>query len=236
MKILVIPDIHLKPWMFDRAAELMNSGIAEKSVCLMDIPDDWGHGYDLDLYIKTFDKAIDYAKRFPETMWCYGNHDLSYIWMQTESGFSSFAMPTASSKLAALRNALVDDGLLAYIHRIDNVLFVHGGLTHAFVKFYASDIKYEDADAILERINNLGFPEMWDDASPIWYRPQYYNEKMYRATDMLQVVGHTPVMAIDRMENVLSCDLFSTYRNGEPIGTQEFLLIDTDSWEYRGIK
>ena len=236
MKILVIPDIHLKPWMFDRAAELMNSGIAEKSVCLMDIPDDWGHGYDLDLYIKTFDKAIDYAKRFPETMWCYGNHDLSYIWMQPESGFSSFAMPTASSKLAALRNALVDDGLLAYIHRIDNVLFVHGGLTHAFVKFYASDIEYEDTDAILERINNLGFREIWDDASPIWYRPQYYNEKMYRATDMLQVVGHTPVIAIDRMENVLSCDLFSTYRNGEPIGTQELLLIDTDSWEYRGIK
>lgn len=222
--------------MFDRATELMNSDIAEKSVCLMDLPDDWGHGYDIDLYIKTFDKAIDYAKHFPETKWCYGNHDLSYIWMQPESGFSSFAMPTVSSKLAVLRNALVDDSLIAYIHRIDNVLFVHGGLTHAFVKLYASDIEYEDTDTILERINNLGFREIWDDASPIWYRPQYYNEKMYKATDMLQVVGHTPVMAIDRVDNVLSCDLFSTYRNGAPIGTQEFLLIDTDSWEYRGIK
>lgn len=236
MKILVIPDIHLKPWMFDRAAELMNSGIAEKSVCLMDIPDEWGRGYDLDLYIKTFDKAIDYAKRFPETMWCYGNHDLSYIWMQPESGFSSFALPTVSSKLAALRNTLADDNLLAYVHRIDNVLFVHGGLTHAFVKYYASDIEYEDTDAVLERINSLGFREIWDDASPIWFRPQYYNEKMYRAADMLQVVGHTPVMEIDRTENILSCDLFSTYRNGDPIGTQEFILIDTETWNYKGIK
>ena len=236
MKVLVIPDVHLKPWMFDRAAELMNYGIAEKSVCLMDLPDEWGHSHDLDLYIKTFDKAIDYANHFPETKWCYGNHDLSYIWMQPESGFSAFAMPTVSSKIAALRNALADDSLLAYIHRIDNVLFVHGGLTHAFVKSYASDIEYEDTDAILERINDLGFKEIWDDASPIWYRPQCCNEEMYRAADMLQVVGHTPVMAMDRKENILSCDLFSTYRNGDAIGTQEFLLIDTASWEYMGIK
>lgn len=43
-------------------------------------------------------------------------------------------------------------------------------------------------------------------------------------------------MQIDRQDNVLSCDLFSTYRTGDPIGTQEFLLIDTETWDYRGIK
>lgn len=41
MKVLVIPDIHLKPWMFNRAAELLKDGIAGGAVCLMDIPDDW---------------------------------------------------------------------------------------------------------------------------------------------------------------------------------------------------
>ena len=40
MKVLVIPDIHLKPWMFNRAAELLKDGIAGGAVCLMDIPDD----------------------------------------------------------------------------------------------------------------------------------------------------------------------------------------------------
>lgn len=59
---------------------------------------------------------------------------------------------------------------------------------------------------------------------------------MYRETDILQVVGHTPVEEIDRLGNVISCDLFSTYRTGDPIGTQEFLLIDTVTWEYKGIK
>ena len=222
--------------MFDRATELMNYGMADKTVCLMDIPDEWGHRHDLDLYRETFDKAIKYARQFPETLWCYGNHDLSYIWMQPESGFSPFAVPTVSSKLAALRNSLPDDSQLAYIHKIDNVLFAHGGLTHAFVKCYAPDIEYDDTDAVIERINSLGFQEIWDDASPIWFRPQYYKEKMYREKDLLQVVGHTPVKEIERVGNLFSCDLFSAYRNGEPIGTKEFVLIDTETWEYQGIK
>ena len=115
-------------------------------------------------------------------------------------------------------------------------MFLHGGLTHAFVKYYANDVDYDDTDAVIEKINLLGRNEMWDDASPLWFRPQFYNEKMYKEEDLLQVVGHTPVMQIDRLGNMLSCDLFSTYSTGDPIGTQEYLLIDTVTWEYEGIK
>ena len=236
MKILVIPDAHLKPWMFDRAKEIMDTGAAEKALCLMDIPDDWGQEYNLGLYEETFDAAIRFQKAYPDTLWCYGNHDLSYEWLQYESGFSSMAIPVVQKKLSELRRALPDRNQLAYIHRIDDVLFVHGGLTHAFVKYYASDVEYDDADAVVEKINCLGRDEMWDDASPLWLRPQYYYEKMYRESNILQVVGHTPVEEIDRIGNVISCDLFSTYRTGDPIGTQEFLLIDTVTWKYKGIK
>ena len=236
MKILVIPDVHLKPWMFDRASEILNSGAAKKAVCLMDIPDDWGQEYNLGLYEETFDAAIRFQKEFPETLWCYGNHDLSYEWLQYESGFSSVAIPVVQKKLSELRRELTDRSQMAYIHRIDDVLFLHGGLTHAFVKYYANDVDYDDTDAVIEKINLLGRNEMWDDASPLWFRPQFYNEKMYKEEDLLQVVGHTPVMQIDRLGNMLSCDLFSTYSTGDPIGTQDYLLIDTVTWEYEGIK
>lgn len=236
MKILVIPDVHLKPWMFDRASEILNSGAAKKAVCLMDIPDDWGQEYNLGLYEETFDAAIRFQKEFPETLWCYGNHDLSYEWLQYESGFSSVAIPVVQKKLSELRRELTDRSQMAYIHRIDDVLFLHGGLTHAFVKYYANDVDYDDTDAVIEKINLLGRNEMWDDASPLWFRPQFYNEKMYKEEDLLQVVGHTPIMQIDRLGNMLSCDLFSTYSTGDPIGTQEYLLIDTVTWEYEGIK
>ena len=42
MKVLVIPDCHLKPWMFAQADAIMKKGIAEKAVCLMDLADDFG--------------------------------------------------------------------------------------------------------------------------------------------------------------------------------------------------
>ena len=236
MKILVIPDVHLKPWMFDRAKEIMDMGVADRAVCLMDIPDDWGQEYNLGLYEETFDAAIRFQKAYPDTLWCYGNHDLSYEWIQYESGFSSMAIPVVNEKLSALRRTLPDKSQMAYLHRIDDVLFVHGGLTDASVKNYAPDLDYDDIDAIIEKINCLGRNEMWDDASPLWSRPQFNYEKMYRESDILQIVGHTPVREISRLGNVISCDSFSTYRNGVPIGTQEYLLIDTATWEYEGIK
>ena len=73
VKILVIPDIHLKPWIFDRAEEILRAGKADMAVCLMDIADDWNKEYDLTSYEQTYDAAISFAREFPDTFWCYGN-------------------------------------------------------------------------------------------------------------------------------------------------------------------
>lgn len=73
MKVLVIPDVHLKPQMFKQATALLRAGAAERAVCLMDIPDDWDKQFDIALYEETYDEAIRFAKKFPETAWCYGN-------------------------------------------------------------------------------------------------------------------------------------------------------------------
>ena len=54
---------------------------------------------------------------------------------------------------------------------------------------------------------------------------------MYREEDLLQVVGHTPVNRIERYGSVISCDVFSTFQNGKPIGTQVFPVIDTEKGE-----
>lgn len=136
MKVLVIPDVHLKPFMFQQAAALMRQNIAERAVCLMDIPDDWEKQYDVGLYEATYDEAIRFAKMFPETMWCYGNHDLSYLWHQLESGYSSMASYTVQRKLLDLRAAVPEDNPIKYVQRIDNVLFSHGGVLNYFVEEY----------------------------------------------------------------------------------------------------
>lgn len=236
MKILVISDVHLKPQMFKQATALMHQGIADRAVCLMDIPDDWDKQYNVGLYEETYDEAIRFAKAFPETAWCYGNHDLSYLWHCLESGYSSMASLTVQRKLLDLREAVPEDNPIKYVQRIDNVLFSHGGVLNFFVEEYVPRAKYNDVDAVLETINQLGRIEMWNDASPIWLRPQHSKMRLYKPRKLLQVVGHTPMDAITKEGNLISTDVFSTYREGKPIGTEEFLLLDTVTWEYCGIK
>ena len=142
MKVLVIPDVHLKPWMFERADKIMEQGVAERAVCLMDIPDDWNQEYNLELYMETFDAAIAFAKKYPETLWVYGNHDLSYIWNEPESGYSPAAAYTVAMKLDELACALPEGNEIRYIQKIDNVLFCHGGLRDYFVKKTVPEEKY----------------------------------------------------------------------------------------------
>ena len=236
MKVLIIPDVHLKPWIFSRASDLMKEKAADQAVCLMDIPDDWNQQFNIDLYIQTFDSAIAFAKAFPDTLWCYGNHDVCYPWNQRETGYSAIAQWTVCEKLRVLQETLLDDRQLQYLHRVDNVLFSHGGLADEFVRRYVPARLYNDVDAVVNAVNDLAPDMIWQDLSPIWFRPQNHTGRMYKPRKILQVVGHTPVEQIEKSGNVISCDVFSTYRDGSPIGTQEFLLLDTESWEYRGIK
>ena len=139
-------------------------------------------------------------------------------------------------KLRILSETLPDDRQLHYLHRIDNVLFSHGGLADEFVRRYVPARMYNDIDSVVNILNDLALDVMWQDLSPIWFRPQNYMGRMYKPKKLLQVVGHTLFKKIEKSGNVISCDVFSTYRDGSPIGTQEFLILDTESWEYWRIK
>ncbi len=46
----------------------------------------------------------------------------------------------------------------------------------------------------------------------------------------------TLVEKINRKGNVFSCDAFSTYRDGRPIGTEEYLILETLTWESQRVK
>ena len=155
MKVLVIPDVHLKPWMFERASEIMEKGTVERAVCLMDIPDDWNQEYNLELYNETFDAAIAFAKKYPSTLWVYGNHDLCYLWDERESGYSPAAAYTVVKKLDELKCALSEGNEIRYVQKIDNVLFCHGGITDYFVRKVVPLSKYDDVDEVVRIINGL---------------------------------------------------------------------------------
>ena len=239
MKVLVIPDVHLKPWIFERASEILHLhpeiGLA---VCLMDIADDFGQQKNLGLYENTYDAAIRFHLEFPETLWCWGNHDISYLIGAYESGYSEYAQLIVAVKIRELVGVVRNN--IQYVHKIDNVIFCHGGLSETCVKRCPGGTShYHDIDWIVNKINScISFDDAWKDYSPIWYRPQYSltGYSQYKPRKLLQVVGHTPIKAINQQHNVLSCDSFSTYPDGAPYGTQEFTVVDTVTWQFSTIK
>lgn len=234
MKLLVIPDVHLKPWMFDQAEHIVKAGRADRAICLMDIADDWNQQYNLDLYMTTYDRAIRFAQDFPDTLWCYGNHDLSYVWQMKETGYSPIAAYTVNEKLRILQQSLPDQEQIAIIHKIDDVLLMHGGLTDIFVREIVQ-ADYEDTDAVIREINTYDYQELWNDASPLWFRPPYWQSPLYLPDTYLQVVGHTPMKEVTVMGSAILCDVFSTGADRQPIASQNFIVINTKTREFEEI-
>ena len=74
-RVLVIPDVHLKPWIFD-VADRVDVNSYDDIVILGDLVDDWGKGNDLDGYKETLDRAAEFGKEHDQSLWCYGNHDV----------------------------------------------------------------------------------------------------------------------------------------------------------------
>ena len=232
MKVLVIPDVHLKPWMFEQAAVLMRAKKADRAVCLMDIPDDWNMEFQIERNKETFDRAIAYAMDYPDTLWCYGNHDVSYPWGRLETGYSPYAERTVISKLEELENSLKSPAQINIIHRIDNVLFSHGGRTADFLKWLNADLLFADIDDVIAAVNDASHDYLWNDKSPLWLRPQYETREIFRADTYKQVVGHTPVEKIFEKDGIISADVFSTYRDGRQIGESAMIVIDSETGKY----
>ena len=229
MKVLVIPDVHLKPWIFDKAIEIMERSDCKRAVVIGDISDDWGMQKDVKLYEETFKKALEFAKKYPDTLWCYGNHDLAYMWDKFDHpGFSPYAQNIVCEYL----NYLDETIDLAVMHRMDNVIFSHAGLTKEFADYYLAEYK-DDADCLIDAVNGMDEGELWDDISPIWARPQYnhVDGEMY-PSGYLQVVGHTPVRSITDQGDLLTVDTFSTDSLGRPIGTEDLCWVDTVTKEW----
>ncbi|MBQ3796960.1 MAG: metallophosphoesterase [Butyrivibrio sp.] len=222
-RVLVIPDVHLKPWIFDEA-EKVDKNSYEDIVVLGDLVDDWGKGNDLDAYEETLKRAAEFGKEHGESLWCYGNHDVSYLWDAMESGYSVQARITVIEGITKLERILEDR--YKFVHRIDNVLFSHAGVTETFV-LHSCGYHVKEIEDILAKINRMGKQELWRDSSPIWARPQADFYRMFRDDLFYQVVGHTPVEEPLDVCGVLTLDLFSTYSNGDPYGNQKLYIVDT---------
>lgn len=236
MKILVVPDIHLKPKMFDQAHNLLEKGVAECAVILGDLVDDWGEEFNLPLYARTMQKALEFNRDHPNTLWCLGNHDWGYYhpeWGKRESGHSQFAEGEMRTWLKEFERQGIEQK--PYII-VDNCIFSHAGVNKNWLAMVRKS--YRDIDFSDNELFKIDTKRLWEEDSPIWWRPQTeYGGNPEEAIDnFLQVVGHSPVKTPTQEGNILSCDTFSTYRNGAPYGDQSFVVVDTVTKEWEKVK
>ncbi|MBP5608442.1 MAG: metallophosphoesterase [Lachnospiraceae bacterium] len=240
-RILVVGDVHLKPWIFDMA-DRVDPALYDNIICLGDYVDDWGKENDQKLYRETLERLVSFAQDHPKALLCYGNHDISYLYMFMETGFSLHMMDTVQKGLERLKEVAGDR--LAVIHRIDDTLFSHAGLGRYFVDvlipLYSDEfVDPLDIDALIKTANDMvdkadGADLLWNDASPIWLRPQHGYNSLYKQDKYYQVIGHTPVEAPFERDNSLSLDTFSTWSDGKPFGDARLVIVDTEEhrWEY----
>lgn len=229
MKVLVIPDIHLKLKVFELADELMQSGEYDKAIFLGDFCDDWNQQNNVGLYEKTLDALDLFLEKYPDSLVCWGNHDLAYIWgIEDHPGFSTIGEPIIRGKLNALDRKYPDT--FRYMHKIDNVLFSHAGVTNSFAERHLSIEDTSDISSAAHNINSLGKDIMWEYDSPIWARPDYDDF----LSNIMQVVGHSPVHnPIAYRPKLILCDTFSTFSDGREYGSNVFIAVDTEAqnWE-----
>lgn len=237
MLILVIPDVHLKPWIFRCCAKLVKQYSPDKTVCLMDIPDKWGTKFSVELYEQTYDAAIEFARSYPDSLWCLGNHDIKYICGSFDDYYSNMVAPVVTRKHRILQRTLLDVSQMAIIHKIDNTIFCHAGLSRKYVEDIIGSQSFDDVDLVIKKINDTNYGELWENEnSPIWFRPLLDDSELFQSENMLQVVGHTPVNSIIQTGNLISTDVF-TVRNREGIDNKgEVLLIDTITFQTKIIE
>ena len=222
MKILIISDTHLKPWIFDQADTVIKYFHPDKIVILGDYVDDWNAS--IDKYEAMMSRCIKFAKDHPDAIWLWGNHDISYLIAAGVSCSGHYSI--ADTVLPSLFNKLERETTgFKFVHYEDGVFFSHGGICSAWMRAYTGDL--HDFEKTAEWLNNTSFDTMWYDLSPVWYRPSD-DFPPYTYGGITQIIGHTPAKRIAKWKNMIFTDVFSTYRDtGAPIGTQEFLLYDT---------
>ena len=116
------------------------------------------------------------------------------------------------------------------------MLFSHGGLTADFLRWLNKDLLDADIEEVIAAVNDAPDDYLWNDESPLWFRPQYETREIFRADIYKQVVGHTPVERIFEKDGIISTDVFSTYRDGRQIGESAMMVIDSETGKYEKIE
>lgn len=234
-KILVIPDIHLKNFILDRADKIIDEQNPDLIMFLGDYVDDFNSTQ------KTYE---DFSLRFSKFLTkhkdkvklCWGNHEISYIIKKFVTGNKIYVYDT----VMGICNSLEWNFDIRYIQKVDHLIFSHAGITDQEWRTQFLDAPLQKSIDDYNSRRYSSHTHLWGDSSPLWARPQISSVKMASIYDedcirCIQVIGHTPTkeILVNEKNSYISTDVFSTYPDGRSFGEEKFIIIDSMTGEFK---
>ena len=221
-KILVIPDTHLKPKIFNLADKIMRENKVDYAIQLGDNIDDF-YCYD-DQYRNHSARMLQFFQDHPNTIWLWGNHEISYLINRPVTGNLYCGKQYA--------HLYKENFHPKFVHLDGKIVFSHAGIFQEFIN--ANNLENcKNTNELISKINELDYIAFWQDNSPIWARPQYTKlTKNKELSNYTQVVGHTPIKNIVKHDGIISVDTFSTNWS-QKFGSEQMIIIDTENLSFK---
>ncbi len=193
MKTVILSDCHGQPHLITNA--LKHAGSWDRLIFAGDILDIGPNA------LECFDMLQNNNAKL---LW--GNHDLAVI-------LNKSIWPQSIYDQEA-RNVIINnkDKFLVATY-IDDILITHAGLSEYFYNnCFDNELSVSE---ISDYLNAMSLEVLWQDQSPLWYRPsRYYEPKI----GLRQIVGHTPPGWLQynniRLDNFISVDPYCKERFG----------------------
>lgn len=206
-RLAVIPDIHMRRALVERARELAGEGYS--LLFLGDYCDNGPRPNDPHLLRQLFTLARERGAPL-----LIGNHDLAYVYPDEPRFRYDGYEPHNAGQIAEVYAEFGD--CLRFAHREGKYLFTHAGVSEPLARVLAARYGARSVDDAVEVLNVEQPPELFYRSpvnggadpfdGPCWLRlPQYTG--VYTDKGITQVVGHSSQARIRVKENLLMVDV-----------------------------
>lgn len=190
MRTIVCGDAHGQPWLIQNILDRSEYDVRKDRLIFV--------GDSVDIGYSALDCLNILLDNKAEILW--GNHDLAYIlgksiWPQNQFDYDFY------DKLMEVKDQI------KVSTQCGNIFITHAGISEIYFKNINKNMD------IVSQINSNSLEELWDNGSPIWYRPTKDNPP---EKSLVQVIGHTPPGWLTQtglqLDNFISVDPYSTIR------------------------
>lgn len=234
MGILAIGDLHLKERLIiplvDKVIQKQNLDV-DTIILMGDYVDEWGITRHAHIYQDELDYLVGWVKekreQGVEVVALLGNHDIPYLTRNYRhySNVLPDVQRYTAEKLIELEPRLY--------YQYGDWMFTHAGIVGSgkvdLEKWDNLDFNSHETIAILDEVETtVGFARGGSKVfgSIVW--ADYNRETLDYPHEQFpkQVVGHTPVVSVNPMLDIIGIDTFSMMGSGYPIGDGSLLFID----------